>query len=77
MDLYQDETQADDPTLVGENCHIVAESDEGPRGSSLMSLDQRDSYKNVILLCRNHHKIIDAQEGKYTVQYLLDMKSVH
>lgn len=77
IDLYEDETGTDDPTLVGENCHMVAESDDGPRADSAMSIDRRNSYNNLILLCRNHHKIIDAQEGEYTLDRLRKMKLEH
>jgi HNH endonuclease len=77
LDLYEDETETDDPTLVGENCHIVAESDDGPRADPSMPLERRNSYANLILLCRNHHKVIDAQEGEYTVSGLHEMKAVH
>jgi hypothetical protein len=77
IDLYKDETETDDPTLVGENCHIIAESDDGPRADPTMPVDRRNSYANLILLCRNHHKVIDAQEGEYTVEQLHRMKANH
>ncbi len=77
LDLYEDKTEADDPTLVGDNCHIVAESDDGPRADPAMPKDQRNIYTNLILLCRNHHKVIDAQEGEYTVERLHRMKAEH
>jgi HNH endonuclease len=77
IDLYEDETETDDPTLVGENCHIVADKDDGPRADPTMPVDQRNSYANLILLCRNHHKVIDAQEGQYTVERLQQMKAEH
>jgi hypothetical protein len=76
-DVYEDETETDDATLVGENCHIVAEKDDGPRGDPSMAKEQRGKYENLILLCRNHHKIVDAQPGKYTVEVLHKMKDEH
>lgn len=77
IDLYFDETETDDPTAVGENCHMVAESDDGPRANPSMPIERRNSYSNLILLCRNHHKVIDAQEHKYTVEVLRNMKDEH
>ena len=77
IDLYEDETETDDPTLIGENCHIVAESDDGPRANPAIPIEQRNSYGNLILLCRNHHKVIDAQEGEYTVEWLQRTKGEH
>src|SRR5690242_17204117 len=77
MDLYEDETDTDDPTLVGENCHIVAESEDGPRANPAIPIEQRNSYANLILLCRNDHKIVDAQVGEYTVERLQQLKADH
>lgn len=77
IDLYEDETETDDPTLVGENCHIVAERDNGPRADAMMPTLRRNTYSNLILLCRNHHKVIDAQEGEYTVEHLHKIKDEH
>lgn len=77
MDLFEDESDTDDPTLIGENCHMIAEGDTGPRANKLVSIEHRNSYSNLILLCSNHHKIIDAQEGKYTLEYLHKMKADH
>lgn len=76
-DLYEDETETDDPTLIGENCHIVAESDDGPRANPEMPLERRNNYGNLILLCRNDHRIIDTQPGEYTIERLYQMKADH
>lgn len=77
LDLYESETETDDPTVVGENCHIVGESDDGPRADPEMPEERRNSYSNLILLCRNHHKIVDAQTEKYTVPILTKIKEDH
>ncbi|WP_422363781.1 HNH endonuclease [Pyruvatibacter mobilis] len=75
--MYEDKNETDDPTLVGENCHIVAESDDGPRGDAGYPAEKRNSYGNLILLCRNHHKIIDDQIDTYSVDVLHAMKREH
>ena len=36
-----------------------------------------DSYSNIILLCPNHHKIVDRSPEIYKKQCLIDMKSAH
>lgn len=77
IELYEDETETDDATLVGENCHIVAESDDGPRADPAMPIERRNGYGNLILLCRIHHKIVDNQPQKYSVEYLGRMKWEH
>jgi len=76
-ELSMDASQADDESLIGEACHIVAQSPSGPRGHSPLTPEQRDHYDNLILLCRNHHKRVDDQENTYTVQRLLQMKAAH
>ena len=74
------EEEASNPTLIGENCHVVAEKDDGPRGDPNFPVDQRNSYSNLILLCRNHHKVIDDLENGakgFPVEKLRDMKLAH
>jgi hypothetical protein len=80
MNLFIDESETGTPTLVGENCHIVAESDEFVRSDPAMSLEQRNSYANLILLCRIHHKLIDDLtngENDYPVSRLNKIKLEH
>lgn len=82
-----DATLTDDESLVGEDCHIVAQADEGPRGPSTLNLEDletyshlvadRDKYSNLILLCRIHHKLVDDQPTTYPIERLLEMKQAH
>ena len=72
--LVVDETSTDDPSIIGEEAHIVAQSIDGPRGNSILSVEQRDKYDNLILLCSVHHKIVDDQEREYTVEKLRQFK---
>lgn len=63
---------------LGEEAHIVAESDNGPRANPDMPQSARDAYANRILLCEACHKVIDAADGKYfSVETLLEMKRDH
>lgn len=59
--------------------HIIAESPDGPRGDSPLTLEQRDLYPNLILLCNNHHQLIDdpAHVHTYTVERLHTIKEEH
>lgn len=75
--LFEDEGEADDPSVLGEECHIVAREKDGPRGDSPLTEAQRDQFANLILLCLNHHKIIDDQPEKYTVVELHRIKNEH
>jgi len=72
-----DIAEADDPTVVGEEAHIVARESGGPRGDSPLTYDQRDLYGNLVLLCSIHHKIADDNESTYPVARLLEIKKSH
>lgn len=76
-ELVMDASEADDVSVVGDVCHIVAISPAGPRGDSTLTLEQRDQYDNLILLCKVHHKLIDDQPDIYTVERLREMKAAH
>jgi hypothetical protein len=68
----------DDPLVVlGEIAHIVAESPKGPRGNSSLMTEERNKYENLILLCNQHHQLVDSQKTTYTVERLLAMKEDH
>jgi hypothetical protein len=42
-----------------------------------MPVEERNRYTNLILLCRNHHRVIDTQERQYTVERLNQIKAEH
>jgi len=75
--LVEDESETDDPSIVGDEAHIVARAEDGPRGDSDLSPEQRDRYDNLILLCKVHHKLVDDQPNIYTVERLKEMKAKH
>ncbi len=62
----------------GKAAHIVAESKSGPRGKSKMSVAERNSYSNGIILCSNHHSdVVDKFPEKYRVTQLRKWKADH
>lgn len=63
--------------LVGEVAHIVAEQPDGSRGSSPLTTEQRNQESNLILLCFDHHKIIDDDPITYTVESLQGLRQSH
>jgi hypothetical protein len=77
MNLVMDESETDDPSVVGEEAHIVGRKENGPRGKSTLTSEQRDKYNNLILLCSIHHKLIDDQETTYPVEDLKKFKKKH
>lgn len=66
-----------DNTVIGEICHIKAARPNGPRYDPEQTPDERHSYGNLILLCANHHKIIDDDPEAYTVERLIKLKEEH
>lgn len=76
-ELIMDETETDDESVIGDEAHIVARKETGPRGISSLSKDDRDKYENLVLLCRIHHKVIDDQHKFYTVEKLNELKKTH
>lgn len=62
--------------VIGEECHIVSSRTNGPRHDSAFKIGY-DDYDNLILLCRNHHKIVDQQTDIFTMEQLLLYKVVH
>ena len=62
---------------LGELCHIVAKENSGPRANPLMSDEEKDSYDNIIILCPNHHTLIDRDTVTYTVDKLKIIKYNH
>lgn len=77
LELVVNATETDDEALIGDECHIVAESKDGPRGESPLTADERNKYGNLILLCKVHHKLIDDQPNTYAVEKLKSVKSEH
>ena len=58
--------------------HIVAEKAGGPRGDSARSPRLIDDVSNLMLLCYEHHKLIDVDcPEKYPEQRLLQIKADH
>jgi hypothetical protein len=62
--------------IVGEECHIISSKTAGPRGS-ITILEDYDSYDNLMLLCANHHKLIDEFPETYSYEILVLLKANH
>ena len=66
---------------LGEMAHIVgwSQAERSPRGQSGLPIDERNTADNLVLLCPEHHNIIDTPEllAKFTVERLLNQKEQH
>lgn len=60
-----------DPIVItGKIGHIISISPNGPRADSSKSEAYLNSFDNLLLLCGEHHDIVDGQESTYTVETL-------
>lgn len=75
--LVTDLVATDGTVVVGEIAHIVAQSPGGPRAQYPPPGGFIDAEANLILLCEEHHKLIDSQPQTYPVEKLLQMKTDH
>ncbi len=75
--LTEDKKLASESFPLGEQAHIVGETENAPRGISNLTREERDSYYNLILLCPNHHTLIDKNPNDYTVEKLHLFKDQH
>ena len=77
-ELVVDATPGDDESVVGDECHIISESKpEGSRNVPGVTIEEADSYQNLVLLAKIHHKIIDDQVNKYPASELNRIKHEH
>jgi len=66
-------------SIISKICHIAAASKEGPRFDVNMTDDERRGFDNLILLCDEHHVIIDNKENEsvYPTALLKKWKNDH
>lgn len=69
----------DGVSIISKICHIAAACKEGPRFNENMSDDERRGFDNLILLCDEHHVMIDNKENEdlYPTLLLKEWKSSH
>ncbi len=66
-----------DGVMIGRICHIEAAMPDGKRFNPAMSNEERRSYANLLLLCGDHHTIIDDNAERFPVKKLREMKGQH
>ncbi len=75
--LFKDKKSVNEAFLLGEQAHIVGEKEDAPRGKSILTPEERNSYHNLILLCPTHHKEIDKNVEDWPIERLHMIKSEH
>ncbi len=63
--------------VVAEMCHIRARRKGGPRYDSALSIEEKDSFANLLLLCPTCHTLADKDRKTYTVEALARIKAAH
>lgn len=76
--LLEDEF-SNHPVNLGERAHIVGATNApgSPRGRSDLSLTDRAKAQNLMLMCGDHHDVIDELVEEHTVEGLSAMKAAH
>lgn len=77
IELVKDATDHDPIVVIGDIAHIEASSDKGPRANRKLSAKDRDSYENLILLCKNCHFRFDGQKKTNTVAAIKQLRAAH
>lgn len=54
--------------------HIIASSPDGPRGNKQLSHKLSDKIENLMLMCLEHHHLIDNKPEMFTVELLQQIK---
>ncbi len=74
--LYQDLVYGHDGNF-GEMAHIHAVSEGGPRHKYGMTEEEKNNIDNLILLCAEHHHMIDTYPEDFGEGLLLKKKKTH
>ena len=75
--LIETATEESDALVTAHICHIYAISTDGPRGKSGLTEKELNSPENLILLCPNHHAVVDGQHKTYSADMLKEWKQTH
>ena len=57
--------------------HIIGDSVHGPRGDIELSKEYCSDASNIMLMCLDHHRMIDHITEVYTEEVLREMKQMH
>ncbi len=75
--LLYEELLAEKRSNLSNIAHIVADSPDGSRSDKQRSKVLASDINNLMLICREHHKLIDDYPNDYPEEILLAMKREH
>lgn len=64
-------------SIIGDEAHIRARRAGGPRHDPSYPVGKLDTYENLVLLCKIHHKLVDDNEEVFTTAALVETKHRH
>lgn len=64
-------------TLISEVCHIESVEPNGARYNPGQTDEERRSLSNLLVLCGEHHTLIDGDEVKFSTSVVKKIKSDH
>ncbi|MBL7113100.1 MAG: hypothetical protein ISS19_14280 [Bacteroidales bacterium] len=76
IELVQEKDPYNVHLNLGEECHIISKQPKGPRYFQITDFDY-DGGDNLLLLCCNHHKMIDEQSESFPLEKLIQIKINH
>lgn len=62
--------------FIGQLCHIEAAEEGGQRFNKDQSNEQRREFKNLLLMCYEHH-VVTNDTNKYDVEAMREIKKTH
>ena len=62
---------------AGYIAHIIADRPDGPRGDILLSPKLAKDLSNLMLLCDEHHRLVDKEDKGHPPKLLQEMKREH
>ena len=65
------------PVTLAQRAHIVGVGRQGPRSRAAPLSDDIDAVENLLLLCGEHHRIVDNNPRIYSVEVLAKYKADH
>lgn len=75
--IIKSATAASPQLVLAEICHILALSEDGPRGRANLTEAELNQPSNLMLFCPTHHTIVDGQHKTYPAELLQKWKAAH
>lgn len=75
--IYTVAREDQENTNVADICHILPHGQKGPRADATKARKARNLSKNLLVLCKSCHKVVDDDPATFTTSRLLELKAAH